>query len=314
MQVAEDDAKIIRVMHQRGDGSKRQFFIDKMNAQQPIKLSNLPTQTSGTIFLNNATVIQDVPDHSVQFQFRELKPEGVTKISDVMKRSSGTFTVSGAVTWSGPAHAPGDQSTKLVREGTLTDSSGSIKISVWEEHIDLIQDQKFFTITNCKLRFFYGKCLATTKATTVTSGEEQDISSIEKQQLHNTICCPEILNVSVNAYPVCNNKDCKKKIRGNPGSKIVKCLACNKSMLIKNCYLDINANFHLESDENNYSIIVFPKVLSDFLQEDVYFYKDNTDALTEKLLYMEKVDFHVSQNGKLVTKMINHCNKDLNGQ
>ena len=113
LQVAEDDAKIICVMHQRGDGSKRQFFIDKMNAQQPIKLSNLPTQTSGTIFLNNATVIQDVPDHSVQFQFRELKPKGVTKISDVMKRSSGTFTVSGAVTWSGPAHAPGDQSTKL---------------------------------------------------------------------------------------------------------------------------------------------------------------------------------------------------------
>ena len=85
-------------------------------------------------------------------------------------------------------------------------------------------------------------------------------------------------------------------------------------MLIKNCYLDINANFHLESDENNYSITVFPKVLSNFLQEDVYFYKDNTDALTEKLLYMEKVDFHVSQNGKLVTKMINHCNKDLNAQ
>ena len=62
------------------------------------------------------------------------------------------------------------------------------------------------------------------------------------------------------------------------------------------------------------SLFSLAKVLSDFLQEDVYFYKDNTDALTEKLLYMEKVDFHVSQNGKLVTKMINHCNKDLNAQ
>ena len=62
------------------------------------------------------------------------------------------------------------------------------------------------------------------------------------------------------------------------------------------------------------SLFSLAKVLSDFLQEDVYFYKDNTDAMTEKLLCMEKVDFHVSQNGKLVTKMINHCNKDLNGQ
>ena len=51
-------------MHQKGDGSKRQLFRDKMTAQQPIKLSNIPVSTSGTIVLNKGTIIEDVSSFS----------------------------------------------------------------------------------------------------------------------------------------------------------------------------------------------------------------------------------------------------------
>ena len=110
----------------------------------------------------------------------------------------------------------------------------------------------------------------------------------------------------MNVYPVCNNKDCKKKINGNPGSRVVKCMACNKSMLVKNCYLDMNVNFQLDSDNNRVSVTAFPKVITAFLNEDIYSYRDDTDGLIEKLLLLECVDFHLSQNGKLVTKMASH--------
>ena len=104
-----------------------------------------------------------------------------------------------------------------------------------------------------------------------------------------------VIDLSVNVYPVCNNKDCKKKINGNPGSRVVKCMACNKSMLVKNCYLDMNVNFQLDSDNNSVSVTAFPKVITAFLNEDIYSYRDDTDGLIEKLLLLECVDFHLSQ-------------------
>lgn len=107
---------------------KQNHFLDKMAAEQPIKLSNMPVSTTGTVFLNKGTIIQDVPCHSVPFQYRQLKTTEITNITDLQNHSSGTFTVSGLIQWSGPPHKPTEESTKLVRDGTITDSSGSIKL------------------------------------------------------------------------------------------------------------------------------------------------------------------------------------------
>ena len=54
------------------------------------------------------------------------------------------------------------------------------------------------------------------------------------------------------------------------------------------------------------NVTAFAKVLSMFLNEDVYQYNDREDELTEKLLLLENVDFHLSQTGKLVPNMTQH--------
>ena len=51
----------------------------------------------------------------------------------------------------------------------------------------------------------------------------------------------------------------------------------------------------------------FPKIVGNFLQEDILQYKDNIDDLTEKLLLLENVDFELSQNNKLVISMKAHA-------
>ena len=107
----------------------------------------------------------------------------------------------------------------------------------------------------------------------------------------NWVCCPEILNNYPTVYPVCNNKDCRKKISENPGSKIVRCLHCNRAMLLKNCYIEMNVNFHLEKHDQHFSVTAFPKI----------------DDLTEKLLLLENVGFKLSQNNKLVISMKAHA-------
>jgi len=66
-------------------------------------------------------------------------------------------------------------------------------------------------------------------------------------------------------------------------------------------------NFHLERHNQHFSVTAFPKIVGNFLQEDILQCKDNIDDLTEKLLLLENVDFELSQNNKLVVTMKAHA-------
>ena len=293
---------------QRGESSKCQLFLQKMQTQQPVTLSNLQVASSNMVFLNRGTVIQDAPPHSIQFPFQPLAPMTSTPVDTILKNhNSGNFTVSGCIKWLGEASKP-EHATKMVREAEITDPTGTINLSVWDSHIQQIEDNQFYTVTNCKLKQYFGKCLATTVNTTITKAQEQDISHVEPSHKQaNWVCCPEILNIYPTVYPVCNNKDCHKKISENPGSKIVHCLHCNRAMLLKNCFIEININFHLEKQDKHFSVTAFPKIVGNFLQEDILQYKDNINDLTEKLLLLENIDFELSQNNKLVISMKAHA-------
>ena len=146
-------------MHQKRDGCKRHIFVDKMNAQQPVKISNLSVTASGTIFFNKGAGIQDLPSHTITFQYEVQDPFEVTMVSSLMRSTTGNFNVRGSIKWKGEAHIPSEKTTQFVRDATLTDTSGSIPLSIWGEHITAVQEGNFYTFAECKLRHFYGKCL-----------------------------------------------------------------------------------------------------------------------------------------------------------
>ena len=166
-----------------------------------------------------------------------------------------------------------------------------------------VKEGEFYTFTECRLHHYYGKCFTTTQSTTVSSAEKQDISKALQLDVQTWICCPDILNVAVDPFLTCNNKDCKKKqILTTPGSQIAKCHHCNKSLLVKNCYFDMTISLNLEKDGKQYSATAF----SSYISIKLHFYKDNTDPLKTKLLLLEGVDFQLSHNGKLVVKVEQH--------
>ena len=84
-------------MHQKGDGCKRHIFVDKMNAQQPVKISNLSVTASGTMFFNKGAGIQDLPSHTITFQYEVQDPFKVTMVNSLMKSTTGNFNVSGTI-------------------------------------------------------------------------------------------------------------------------------------------------------------------------------------------------------------------------
>lgn len=57
-------------------------------------------------------------------------------------------------------------------------------------------------------------------------------------------------------------------------------------MPLKNCYVEVKAQFLLEKDNTQRLVTTFAKVLNTLLNEDVYEYKNKGDELTEKLLFL----------------------------
>lgn len=85
LQTERDKTQFVRVMVQRRESSKRQFFLNKLQTQQPITLSNLQVTPSNMVFLNKGTAIQDAPPHSVQFPFQPLAPMTATSVDTILK-------------------------------------------------------------------------------------------------------------------------------------------------------------------------------------------------------------------------------------
>jgi len=73
----------------------------------------------------------------------------------------------------------------------------------------------------------------------------------------------------------------------------------------------MNITFHLEKDDTIYKATAFPKIISAFLSEDIYSYKQDTDTLIEKMLLIENVDFQLSPNQRLVTNMRQHPQEEV---
>ncbi|KAL9958052.1 hypothetical protein ACROYT_G035018 [Oculina patagonica] len=309
LQVAEDESRLIRVMINKGDISKYNLMVAKRESEQPILLSNLRTVPGGTIFMNQNATIKDLPSHAISFAFTPISSNDVTSIGIILeKHNTGMFNISGKMTWHGTETIVKDKEgkEKRVRDARIADKTGHIEVSLWGNQIDKIEDEQFYSISNCRLKHFYGKKLSTTEKTTITTAEKQEIANQPIEKRKTIVCCPEILNVLVNIYIICNNRECRKKVSASSGSKILRCNGCNRAMLLKNCYVEVNAQFQLEKDSAEKYVTAFANVLTKFLEEDVYTYKDKEDDLTTKLLLLENVDFHLSNNGKLVTSMTRH--------
>lgn len=89
---AKDKTQLVRVMVQRGESSRHQLFLQKMQTQQPATLSNLQVASSNMVFINRGTVIQGTPPHSIQFQFQALAPMTSTLVDTILKKhNSGNF-------------------------------------------------------------------------------------------------------------------------------------------------------------------------------------------------------------------------------
>ena len=113
-----------------------------MVAQKPIIVKNLQVSSTGTLFFKYSSAILDAPPHDVDFKFSPPTKE-VTEIDSLLTSlASGIFKVSGMIKWSGPRTTT-EKNGAVVRNALLCDSTGTIELSVWQDHIKELDENKF---------------------------------------------------------------------------------------------------------------------------------------------------------------------------
>ena len=102
--------------------------------------------------------------------------------------------------------------------------------------------------TNISIRQYFIKQLSTTASTCIVANDtikhtELDWTTIDmtqfdkveaaaKAKITPTLCCPDILSVSLKIFPPCSNPTCNKKLVIIVGEKIITCGSCNRRLLV----------------------------------------------------------------------------------
>ena len=284
-------------MQKQNPTIKLQLFKEKMDASQPIKLSNLTEVNTGAIFFNSnrGSCVEDV--FAVLFM---NTPVDDLKLIDIKGKFSGTFNLKGCIRWlKEPVQT---SSGKLVRDAMLADNTFNVPISVWGDTISEIQEENYYKLTNVGAKNYFGQKLFTKDETKVIPLNEESSPQIQWEEIDMNPSPPtkaaplQLDNPLVNSckisfYPICTTVKCRRKrLTVIPGDETIECKQCGKGWLLETAKCSFNGEIQFEHNDSEISLTIFEEVLGKYFGEDIIAkYKDNTKQLRLKILKMKNI-------------------------
>ena len=192
--------------------------------------------------------------------------------------------------------------SQSVQDAIIIDATGSISISIWEEHFIKVKENSFYYVTNLKICNFNGISLTTQQFTKFSESEPFEIVDSCVEEI---ICCPEMMNGSVNVYHICNNPNCRKKLFVPAGVTLVICRSCQRRFLLKKGLIKLNVVIQSEaSDGQSVSATIFPSLLKKlFGGKSVDNAVENPDSIVTQLLMLDNHDFKVMCTSNVVASI-----------
>ena len=210
------------------------------------------------------------------------------EIDEIQLHSPGTtFTVKGAITWIGETKvmksrkvkANSNEGTvealgKAVCDAAIADKTGNILISMWEDLVEL-QDDQWYVISHVTTKQYNGLKLTTTQYSKTEEFESEEIIDwhtfpVEEYMNDTTqhsakkamvACCLDINTVIINTYPVCITSECGRKVYIVPGDELVQCIWCSKRMLAARCPLQLHCHIYKSVDDKDRTLTICAKEL-----------------------------------------------------
>ena len=297
--------------------SKKALLEKSETSRTAVKLINHAyTEDEEKIVVNDTTFVGTLQATEYSFQYSELADRSKESVSilDVLNTHKvwDTVTVVGKVSQLKNPKTVGNPLKPLqVVEATFTDTTGSIPLDVFQEHIPKISAAKSYKLTNVQLKVWSGrKKICTTKRTTITEINDESLTTITVKQDDvedppSTALITEVTSVPrLERFLKCYKRF--KKISQAGASKVAHCSKCGMIKANK-CVNDLSATLEVIDDTGKQLLLkIGSEILKELLGEDVLPLDEN--SLGEKLLFAE--NFKVKYDAKSVVLNINHVDND----
>ena len=287
---------------------KCKIFIHSQQTKTPIKIKDFARTSDNKIVINDMTYVGQPTSGEYSFQYADVPEEKqiATNIIDILKEGKEWDRVSLKAKVIQKEAAIQVRLTKLkLAVATVADSTASIPLDIWEEHIQRIEIGQVYLMEPMQVRVWSNKKkLATQKKTNITQiKEDQELNNVEIQtqettEPQETIMVKRFKRIQkFDKFSKC--PDCSRRLRGTCHDT-VKCEQC-RIMRSNECSKGITAKIIVMDDQDHkLSVKIGDQVLGQLVDNIL---NQDEQTLAQNLLFVENVSITYNKGPFIVSKI-----------
>ena len=286
---------------------KRKIFVHSQQTKKPIKIKDFARTSDDKIVINDMTYVGKPTAGKYAFQYAEVPEEKQIATNIIDKLNEGKewdrVSLKAKVIHKEEAIQIGSKKLKLA-VATVADSTASIPLDIWEEHIQSIEIGKVYLMEPLQVRIWSNKeKLATQKKTNITQiKEDQELNCRNSNtRNHRTTRNPhgETLQETQKFDKFSKCPDCSRHLPGTC-QDTVKCDQCG-TMRSDECSMGITAKMIVMDDQDNkLSVKMGNQVLAQLVDNIL---NQDEQTLAQKLLFVENVSITYNKDTLIVSKI-----------
>ena len=193
------------------------------------------------------------------------------------------------------------QVERRVRDGMMGDETNIIKITVWGDLLDQIEEDSMYHFKGLAASNKDDELtVATNFNTMITKYKDEQLKvNWEKYDIKseiNFICCPGVISTKLNVFSQC--PICKKKVVPMLGENVTLCtnIVCKRKFILHNSMKNYNIQLMVldQTTKEMQNITIFPNVLSKLYSDAES--NQPPDNIEERLLMEENIDITYNKN------------------
>ena len=275
---------------------KRKIFVPSQQTKTPIKIKDFPRTSDDKIVINDMTYVGQPTAGEYAFQYAEVPEE--KQIATNEGKEWDRVSLKAKVIHKEEAIQVGSKKLKLA-VATVADSTASIPLDTWEEHIQSIEIGKVYLMKPLQVRIWSNKKkLAIQKKTNITQiKEDQELNDVEIQT-QETLMVKRFKRIQ-KFYKFSKCPDCSRRFPVTY-QDTVKCVQCG-TMRSDECSTGITAKIIVMDDQDNkLSVKMGDQVLAQLVDNIL---NQDEQTLAQKLLFVENISITYNKDTLIVSKI-----------
>ncbi len=270
--------------------SKRKLGEDDYTVRKKCKIS--PTTVDFTYnraFDDNNMTIDEILQNAILYDNVDIKVKMLTKPEEKT-----TLIINGK--------------RKMKVDCLVADQTNNIKLTLWENTIDMCQAAKCYQFENLKVNVFDDqKFLNSTEQTKVTQIDEIQNVNLDSPQIKDSLITGNIVSVYIKKYYSCLVCNHNFNTDLNPDDEVVTCSKCHMTTLasLLNTKLICHLGFHTNGKLVNYT--GFNSAIESFLSmrgQTANLSDIDCDALKKDLLKSGPQQVLIDQSSKVIAQFL----------